>query len=252
MTMLAGKKILIAGAAGLLGGTLCAMLQQRGAEVIAADLQLQHLKERLAALNVADSTLMHQVDFNQPEQVSGLFSLYPELDGAVNCTYPRLPSYGRHFFDVTLDSFNENVQHHLGAAFLFIQQAARHFSEFKHPLSVVNLASVYGVVAPKFEIYQQTPMTMPVEYAAIKSAILHLTRYVTSYVKDSRFRVNAVSPGGLLDGQPAAFLKKYQDQTCGKGMLNPIDVCGAVAFLLSDDSLFIQGQNLIVDDGFTL
>lgn len=252
MTMLTGKTILIAGAAGLLGSALCLMLQQRGALVIAADVNLQHLQERLGSLGVADNTILHQVDFNQPDQVARLFESYPKLDGAVNCTYPRLPSYGRHFFDVTLESFNENVQHHLGVAFIFVQQAARHFSVSQHPLSVVNLASVYGVVAPKFEIYKQTPMTMPVEYAAIKAAILHLTRYVSSYVSDSRFRVNAVSPGGLLDGQPAAFLQKYQAQTCGKGMLNPIDVCGAVAFLLSDDSLFMQGQNLIVDDGFTL
>ena len=116
----------------------------------------------------------------------------------------------------------------------------------------MNLASVYGVVAPKFAIYQDTPMTMPVEYAAIKAAILQLTRYVSSYINDSRFRVNAISPGGLLDGQPAAFLQKYQAQTCGKGMLDPIDICGAVVFLLSDDSRFMQGQNLIVDDGFCL
>ncbi len=251
--MLTGKTVLVAGAAGLLGSTLCQVLVQRGAVVIAADLDLDKLRQRLAAIGRTEQQIvLHQVDFNQPEQVALLFATYPQLTGAVNCTYPRHPSYGRHFFDVTLESFNENVQLHLGAAFLFAQQAAKHFSVHQQPLSLVNLSSVYGVIAPKFEVYKDTPMTMPVEYAAIKSAIVQLTRYVTSYVNDSRFRVNAISPGGLLDGQPETFLQQYKQHTLGKGMLNPTDICGAVVFLLSDDSAFMQGQNLIIDDGFTL
>lgn len=251
--MLKGKTILVAGAAGLLGCTLSVELQRRGARLVLADLSLGALTERLSAAGLdLTSVELHQTDFNQPDAVRALFDQYPALTGAVNCTYPRTSSYGRHFFDVTLDSFNENVQLHLGAAFVFVQQAARHFQQHRQPFSLVNLASVYGVVAPRFDIYLDTPMTMPVEYAAIKAAVLQLTKYVTCYVNDSAFRANAVSPGGILDRQPEAFLQKYQQQTCGKGMLDPLDLCGSIAFLLSDDSKYLQGQNLIVDDGFTL
>lgn len=251
--MLTGKTVLVAGAAGLLGSTLCLALLQRGAVVIAADLDLNKLRQRFIRVDSKEQQLtLHQIDFNQPEQVASLFAAYPQLTGAVNCTYPRHPSYGQHFFDVTLKSFNENVQLHLGVAFLFAQQAAKHFCHHQKPLSLVNLSSVYGVIAPKFEVYQDTQMTMPVEYAAIKAAILQLTKYITRYVNDSRFRANAISPGGLLDGQPETFLQQYKQQTLGKGMLNPKDICGAVVFLLSDDSTFMQGQNLIIDDGFTL
>ena len=95
-------------------------------------------------------------------------------------------------------------------------------------------------------------MTMPVEYAAIKSALLHLNRYVTSYVKNSDFRVNSVSPGGILDGQPEPFLASYSQHTLGKGMLDKEDLCGAIRFLLSDEARYINGQNLVVDDGFSL
>jgi NAD(P)-dependent dehydrogenase (short-subunit alcohol dehydrogenase family) len=116
----------------------------------------------------------------------------------------------------------------------------------------VNLSSIYGVVAPDFDIYKDTTMTMPVEYAAIKSAVIQLTRYVSSYMADSRFRVNVVSPGGLFDQQPDSFLDKYKARTLGHGMLDPADICGAILFLLSDQSKYMQGQNLIVDDGFTL
>jgi len=61
-----------------------------------------------------------------------------------------------------------------------------------------------------------------------------------------------VSPGGLYDGQPDSFVKAYRTQTQGTGMLQPDDICGSVLFLLSDESRYITGQNLIVDDGFTL
>ena len=94
-------------------------------------------------------------------------------------------------------------------------------------------------------------MTMPVEYAAIKSGIIHLTKYVTSFTKKSKFRVNTVSPGGIIDNQDEAFIIQYERYSRLKGMLDPQDISGAVLFLLSDNSEFICGQNIVVDDGFS-
>lgn len=170
----------------------------------------------------------------------------------MNCSYPRNKNYGAHFFDVTLESFNENLGLHLGAHFQLMQACAAQFVAAKHPFALVNISSIYGVIAPKFEIYNNTPMTMPVEYAAIKSALVHLSKYVATYVADSNFRVNCISPGGLLDGQSQAFLDAYQSHTFGAGMLKPKDMVGTIMFLLSDHSKFINGQNIIVDDGFCL
>ena len=116
----------------------------------------------------------------------------------------------------------------------------------------MTISSIYGVNAPRFEIYENTPMTMPVEYAAIKSAVLQLNRYLASYISDSRFRVNSVSPGGILDQQPGSFLEAYKKQTLGAGMLKPEDITGSIMFLLSDASRYINGQNIVVDDGFSL
>ena len=95
-------------------------------------------------------------------------------------------------------------------------------------------------------------MTMPVEYAAIKSALIHLSKYAAAYVADSRFRVNLVSPGGITDKQPDSFLQAYKAKTLGKGMLDATDVTGAITFLLSDHARYTNGQNIVVDDGFTL
>lgn len=250
------KTILVAGAGGLLGTHLVPALLKQGANVIAADVQLAAMQDRLEALGIVvqDVNLTCcELDITKEENVKHFFSQQAQpIDGAVNSTYPRNKTYGKHFFDVSLESFNENLSLHLGSAFLFTQQCAAYFKQQQQTFSLVNISSIYGVVAPKFEIYNNTTMTMPVEYAAIKSAIQHLNKYVVSYVNDSRFRINSVSPGGIFDHQPEMFLKAYKEKTHGAGMLDVEEVVGSVLFLLSEQSRYVTGQNIIVDDGFSL
>ena len=91
-----------------------------------------------------------------------------------------------------------------------------------------------------------------IEYAAIKSGILHFSRYLAQYLKGKGIRVNCLSPGGILDRQPESFLEAYKSYCNEKGMLDPQDISNTLVFLLSDASRYITGQNLVVDDGFTL
>ena len=250
------KKILVVGAAGLLGSSLVARLITNDVPVVATDIDLDALESKLQSLDLElsknNQLVCEPLDLSDGQAIDNILEKHNDLSGAVNCSYPRAASYGRDFFDVTLESFNEKISLHLGTAFLFSQRCARFFTNQKNPFSLVNVASIYGVTAPKFEIYDNTSMTMPVEYAAIKSAIIHLNRYVAKYIKNSEFRINSISPGGILDKQPERFLHKYQSMTLGKGMLDADDVLGAISFLLSEDSKYINGQNLIIDDGFSL
>lgn len=254
--LLKGKTILIAGAGGLLGSQIVPAALEQGATVIAADLNLEGMQQRLESVGVdlnSGTLSLVELDITSEESVTVLFeNSNKAIDGAVNATYPRNKTYGKHFFDVTAASFNENMSLHLGSAFLFMQQAAAYFKRTEQPLSLVNISSIYGVVAPKFDIYDNTPMTMPVEYAAIKSAIQHLSKYAATYINDSRFRINCVSPGGIFDHQPEQFLDAYKLNTHGAGMLDVKEVIGSVLFLLSEQSRYVTGQNIIVDDGFSL
>lgn len=253
--LLKDKTIIVAGAAGLLGSRLVAGILAQGGKVVAADISVETVKERLSDLGVdlADDRLQLKVfDITNSDSVKQFLAERSDIDGAVNATYPRNKTYGAHFFDVTLESFNENLSLHLGSAFLFTQQCAAYFNQHKTPFSLVNISSIYGVVAPKFDIYDNTPMTMPVEYAAIKSALLHLNKYAAAYINDSRFRINCVSPGGLFDHQPEAFLKAYKKNTHGAGMLDVEEMVGSVMYLLSEQSKYVTGQNIVVDDGFSL
>ena len=253
--LLENKTILIAGAGGLLGSLIVSKIIAQGGRVIAADINQKAMSERLESLDVDiknEYLTLTTLDITNEKSVSELFLSHTDLDGAVNSTYPRNKTYGAHFFDVSLESFNENLSLHLGSTFLFTQQCASYFKKHETPLSLVNISSIYGVVAPKFEIYNNTSMTMPVEYAAIKSAIQHLMKYTVAYVNDSRFRINCVSPGGIFDNQPSVFLDAYKKNTHGAGMLDVEEVVGSILFLLSEQSRFVTGQNIIVDDGFSL
>lgn len=249
--MLEGKTILVVGAGGLLGTALVKALLGAQVKVIASDINLEKLQASFALCSQANLTL-HELDIGDREALTEFLMVHDELDGAVNCAYPRNKNYGAHLLDVTLSDFNENVSMHLGAHFHFMQACAIQFLKTRRPLSLVNVASIYGVIVPKFQVYNNTAMTMPVEYAAIKSALIHLTRYTAAYISDSNFRANCISPGGLIDGQPQAFVDAYSTQTFGSGMLDPKDMTGTIQFLLSDHSKYINGQNIIVDDGFCL
>jgi len=253
--LLSQEIVLIVGAAGLLGASVTKYALEQGATVVAVDLSVDQLQARLSSegIDIGNAKLTcYSLDLTVERDVIKFFGSGVKITGAVNCAYPRNKAYGASFYDVKVNDFNENVSLHLGSAFLFSQQCAKYFKRTSKPFSLVNISSIYGVVAPKFEIYNETVMTMPVEYAAIKSAILHLNKYVAAYVNDSRFRINSVSPGGIRNSQPEKFLHKYKDQSLGKGMLDIEDVLGSIMFLLSKQSKYINGQNIIVDDGFSL
>ena len=118
--------------------------------------------------------------------------------------------------------------------------------------SIINIASIYGVVGPDFTVYDETSMTMPAGYSAIKGGLINLTRYMASYFGSNNIRVNCVSPGGIFDNQDINFVKNYEKKVPLGRMGLPEDIAPSVAFLLSDDSKYITGQNLIIDGGWTI
>ena len=256
--MLKDKVIIITGGAGLIGQEFVkAVVEQQGIAIIAdinEEISTQVQAQLNSELNSSRIDFV-RLDITSKESITAMVEAlqdrYGRIDALVNNAYPRNKNYGRRFFEVEYADFCENLNLNLGGYFLTSQQLASYFQMQGHG-NIINISSIYGVIAPKFEVYENTPMTMPVEYAAIKSAIIHLTKYMAKYFKGMNIRVNTLSPGGILDKQPEAFLEAYRKQCLNKGMLDKSDMRGTLVYLLSDLSAYVNGQNIVVDDGFSL
>jgi NAD(P)-dependent dehydrogenase (short-subunit alcohol dehydrogenase family) len=92
---------------------------------------------------------------------------------------------------------------------------------------------------------------MPAAYSAIKGGVINFTRYLASYYGPNNIRINCVSPGGIKDQQNDLFIKQYENKVPMRRMGLPKDIAPAVCFLLSDESGYITGHNLIIDGGWT-
>ncbi|WP_148570683.1 oxidoreductase [Aliarcobacter cryaerophilus] len=256
--MLKNKVVVITGGAGLIGKEFVKAVIENGGIAIIADINEQigeEVKENLSEeLNTTNIDFI-KLDITSKESlnkcINYLDKKYERIDALVNNAYPRNKNYGRHFFDVEYEDFIQNLGLNLGGYFTASQQFAQYFQKQGYG-NIVNISSIYGVVAPKFEVYENTTMTMPVEYAAIKSGLIHLTKYMAKYFKGMNIKVNALSPGGIFDHQPEAFLEKYKENCLNKGMLDNSDLKGTLVYLLSDMSKYVNGQNIVVDDGFSL
>jgi NAD(P)-dependent dehydrogenase (short-subunit alcohol dehydrogenase family) len=176
---------------------------------------------------------------------------FGSVDACVNAAYPCTETWGAPFEKLKMEDLHENLKLQLGGAIILSQRLMKHFMSQGHG-NFIHISSIQGIAAPKFEHYEGTLMTSPIEYSAIKSGIIAMTRWMAKYHKNKNIRVNCVSPGGILDQQQYSFLEKYRESCTSKGMLDPTDVAGTVLFLLSDQSKYINGQNIIIDDGWTL
>ena len=249
--MLKDQIIVVTGGAGLIGRHIVKSIVENNGIVIIADSNIDKATE------VSDEIggVPYYLDITSRESIKKLISFvmetYKKIDGVINNAYPRNKNYGRHFEEVEYSDYCENISLHLGGYFLIAQQFSIFFKRQGYG-NIINMSSIYGVIAPRFEIYEDTSMTMPVEYASIKSGIIHLTRYIAKYYKGYNIRCNAISLGGIEDKQAKTFLDSYKSFALNKGMLDSEDVVGTVIFLLSNMSQYINGQNIIIDDGWTL
>jgi NAD(P)-dependent dehydrogenase (short-subunit alcohol dehydrogenase family) len=256
--LIKGKVIVITGGAGLIGKEFAKAIIDQGGIVVIADIdeeRMQCVSKELSQAFSSDRIDLFKLNITSKDSLQKCIDYvdrkYKKIDALINNAYPRNKNYGGHFFDVEYDDFVENLGMNLGGCIIPSQLFSLYFQKQGYG-NIINISSIYGIIAPKFEIYDNTEMTMPVEYAAIKSGILHLTKYMAKYFKGMNIRVNAISPGGVLDSQPKEFLKRYNQKCLNKGMLNGKDLNGTLIFLLSDMSMYINGQNIIVDDGFCL
>ena len=123
--------------------------------------------------------------------------------------------------------------------------------------SIINVASIYGLVGPDFSIYKQSEykgkkMGTPAAYAASKGGVISLTKYLASYWAKDGVRVNCVTPGGIFDKQSKEFVKAYLRNVPMGRMANKDEISGALLYLASDLASYVTGENIVIDGGLTI
>ncbi|MFZ2784336.1 MAG: SDR family oxidoreductase [Sediminibacterium sp.] len=239
------KIIIVTGGNGLLGKDLVKYLLDSGAKVVNAELEvLEDIDDDLISCDVTSKNSVKRL-------IEIVLDKYGHIDGLVNNAYPRTLDWGNKFEDILLESWKSNVDMQLNSAFYISQLVLEVMKKFKNG-SIVNIASIYGVVGNDFTIYDNTDgMTSPAAYSAIKGGIINLTRYLASYYGEYGIRVNCVSPGGIFNHQNPQFIKQFEKKVPLKRMAKPSDISPSIGFLLSDEATYITGHNLIVDGGWT-
>jgi NAD(P)-dependent dehydrogenase (short-subunit alcohol dehydrogenase family) len=251
---LSGKTVLITGAGGRIGAATAKAVVTLGGSVVLIDFNLDALSslEKDLASEAVLTLTCDVCDVTQLDTAIGKAKKrFGAIDGAVHSAYPRSAGWGTRFEDLSYEMLSQDLAMQLGGAIMFSQRMIREFAAKKDG-SLIHIASIQGVAAPKFEHYQCTEMVSPIEYSAIKSGVISASRYLAKYLKGTGVRVNCVSPGGILDAQPPSFVERYRNSCNQKGLLNAGDVVGAICFLLSDHSRYMTGQNIVVDDGWSL
>lgn len=242
--ILKGKNIIVTGSEGLLGKAIVTDIKKEGGIAICLDISHE----------TASELHRYKVDLTHQEETESnlikLFEAYHHIDGLVNNAYPRTKDWGTKMEEVALSSFRQNVDWQLNSIFHLIQLISNHMIGFNQG-SVVNIASIYGIVGNDFTLYDNTNLTSPVAYSAIKGGLINMNRYLASYFGKNNLRFNCVSPGGIQDQQPDEFIKNYNAKVPMKRMGTPEDIAPTVSFLLSEKSKYITGQNIAIDGGWT-
>ena len=256
---LENKVVVITGGAGLIGRGFVKAVIENGGTAIIADIDEKsgsNVRDEISTELGSDRIEFIKVDITCKISIRRMIDMvidrYKVIDALVNNAYPRNKNYGRKFEEVSYEDFCENLNIHLGGYFLISQEISRVMVN-QHSGVIVNIASIYGFMAPRFELYENTNFTSPVEYSAIKGGLLGLTKYLASYLGEYGIRVNALSPGGVHNNQSESFVEQYSKKVLlGNRMAKSEDLSGALVFLLSDASRYVTGQNIVVDGGWSI
>ena len=250
------KRVLLMGSCGVLGRAHALLIAEHGARLIIAD--------RPGSSVLSDAKTMGIPGFeidaaDEKSVIDGVYEAgrqYNGLDGAIYnaaITGEALALGGNSFpdfEDYPLNLWQKAIDINLSGAFLFAREAGKILKSGGGG-SLINIASIYGVVGPDHRLYEDQPFSSFAAYSASKSGIIGLTRWLSTWWAKSNIRVNSVSPGGVYNGHNQKFVDAYSNRTPLGRMADREDITGILIYLLSDSSKYCTGQNITVDGGLT-
>lgn len=266
---LTGRVAVITGGAGLLGKKHAAIIAAAGGlpvlldlpqaepEVAAGAIAKKHSVD--AAGMAADITRLAEVERVRDEVLARFGRIDILINNAAN--NPKVeadphaqPKQWSRLENFPLAVWNADIAVGLTGAFLCSRIFGQEMVK-RNAGVILNIASDLGVIAPDQRLYRKEGLpedqqpVKPVTYSVVKTALIGLTRYLSTYWTAHNIRVNAISPGGVFAGQPDEFTAKLHQLIPMGRMAHKDEYQGAILFLCSDASSYMTGQNLIVDGG---
>jgi NAD(P)-dependent dehydrogenase (short-subunit alcohol dehydrogenase family) len=256
---LGGRVACVTGGAGHIGATLGAALAELGAAIVVLDRAPDATEATAARLarEYGVATLPLEVDLEDetalrdvPDEILRRFQ---RLDILVHCAAlvgsSDLTGWSVPFPAQSSNTWRRALEVNLTAPFVLTQACGNALRTSGHG-SVINVLSIYGLVGPDWGLYEGTAMGNPAAYAASKGGLLQFTRWLATTLAP-HVRVNALTPGGVWRDPREEFHQRYVARTPLGRMATEEDFKGAAAYLASDLSRYVTGQNLIVDGGWT-
>jgi NAD(P)-dependent dehydrogenase (short-subunit alcohol dehydrogenase family) len=257
---LSGRTAIVTGGAGILGRHFCEALAAFGANVVVVDRTQQAAQDVTAKL--PGKPLAIGLDITDEAQVEEMAKQVEQHYGRIDILHNNAaakPADLARFFDPveTFDMkvWDEIMRVNLDAMFMVAKHVGGRMAA-QGGGSIIQTASIYGVVAPDQRIYEGSQylghaINTPAVYSASKAGVIGLTQYLATYWADKGVRVNTLTPGGVESGQNEIFKQKYSARIPLGRMARPDDLLGALIFLASGASGYVTGQNIIVDGGLT-
>jgi NAD(P)-dependent dehydrogenase (short-subunit alcohol dehydrogenase family) len=255
-TGIEGRRVLLLGSCGVLGRAHARLLAEHGARLVMADRPGSTVHDDAQALGVPSVEIDAGDERSMIDGVAAAAARFGGLDGAIYnsaITSEGLGGAGNAFppfEEYPLDLWRKALDINLTGAFLFDREAGKVLKAGGGG-SLVNVASVYGVVAPDHRIYDGQPFSSFPAYSASKAGIIGLTRWLAAWWGTDGVRVNSVSPGGVYNGHNDEFTAAYGNRTPMGRMADREEITGILVYLLSDSARYCTGQNFVIDGGLT-
>ena len=255
-TGIKGKRVLLLGACGVLGRAPARLLAEQEARLIIADRPGSAVLDDAKAMGIPGVEIDAAQEITMVDGIARAVEQYAGFDGAVfNCaiTSEGLAGGGDAFpafEDYPLGLWQKAIDVNLTGAFLFAREAGKVLKRGGGG-SLINVASIYGVVGPDHRIYDGQPFRSFPAYSASKAGIIGLTRWLATWWAKDGIRVNCVSPGGVYNDHDERFSNAYGNRTPMGRMAERDEITGILVYLLSDSSRYCTGQNFVIDGGLT-
>lgn len=256
---LEGRVALITGATGKIGQEIAITIAELGADLILVDLpgsDFSKVENRiLNQFDISIKTLgcnleneksrQHLIDhINKNEKYLNII-----INNAAFVGESDLEGWVTDFESQEISTWRRAIEVNLTSVF-HLSKGLKNKLQNSPSSSIINIASIYGIYGPDFSLYEGTEMGNPAAYGASKGGLIQFSRWLATNLAP-HIRVNCVSPGGVWRNQHDDFVERYETRTPLKRMATEEDFKGIIAYLASDMSLYVTGQNIIVDGGWT-